>query len=205
MIPAYLIRDTPASAWVSMKNLIEQWGDDVKTEDGALTREARNFLVTVKYPLQGWPIQGSGWDLMALEEYSKHMVDADPRGFDYSYGNRLRAYESFIDDRQASIFDQLENVINKLREAQETRRAIMVTWYPSDIKKKNVPCMIMVDLLIRAGKLHLTAIFRSHDIARAWPANVYGLSKIMKLIAESLGVEIGTLTTFSISAHIYRE
>jgi len=133
------------------------------------------------------------------------MVDSDPRGFDYSYGNRLRAYESFIDDRQVSIFDQLENVINKLREAQETRRAIMVTWYPSDIKKKNVPCMIMVDLLIRAGKLHLTAVFRSHDIARAWPANVYGLSKIMKLVAESLGVEIGTLTTFSISAHIYRE
>lgn len=65
--------------------------------------------------------------------------------------------------------------------------------------------MILVDFLIRDRKLHCTAVFRSHDIARAWPANVYGLGKIMKLVSESLGTETGTLTVFSISAHIYRQ
>ncbi len=205
MIPTFVCRDTPADAWAVIKNIIENWGDDIRTEDGDLTREVRNLLVTIKDPLAGWPIPGSGWDLYALEQYSKHMVDAETKGFDYTYGNRLRAYESLIDDHHISIFDQLENVIEKLKKASETRRAIMVTWYPSDIKKEHAPCMILVDFLIRDRKLHCTAVFRSHDIARAWPANVYGLGKIMKLVSESLGTETGTLTVFSISAHIYRQ
>ena len=40
---------------------------------------------------------------------------------------------------------------------------------------------------------------------RAWPLNAFGLRKLQKIIAEGLGVEMGSLVTISCSAHIYED
>lgn len=38
----------------------------------------------------------------------------------------------------------------------------------------------------------------------AWPRNVYALRKLQKMISEKIGIEMGSITTFSCSAHIYK-
>jgi thymidylate synthase len=95
-------------------------------------------------------------------------------------------------------------VVEKLKKDKVTRRAMASTWLPiSDTVTDEVPCMIIDDFKIREGKVHLTTLFRSHDFAGAYPANLYGLSKLLEYVAEKVSVPAGKITTISISAHIY--
>lgn len=63
--------------------------------------------------------------------------------------------------------------------------------------------MMVDDFKIRQGRLHLTALFRSHDFAGAYPANLYGLTRLLEYVAERAGAEPGSIATVSCSAHIY--
>jgi len=95
-------------------------------------------------------------------------------------------------------------VTEKLQENPTSRRAIAITWIPSvDTKVNEVPCMMLDDFKLRDGKIHLTTLFRSHDFGGAYPANLYRLSKLLEYVADRVGTEPGTITTISISAHIY--
>lgn len=182
----------PAYRWAC--DLIQRFGENVITEDGQATKEIRNLVLQVESPTVGWPIGGSGWDIPALERYAQTEILSPKNnlGFDYTYGERLG--------------EQIEQVIGKLKEEPNSRRAIATPWLRThDIAMKHPPCLIVLDFLIRGEALHLTAFFRSHDIKQAWPANVYGLGQLLKHVADEVGVEVGSLTTVSVSAHIYLE
>ena len=199
---------TPAQAWAWALNIIEQFGDKIRTEDNQLCKEVMNLQITVLEPCNpaNWPIQGSGWNLPALNTYTDTEIldPLAPKGFEYSYGERLFAYPGWWNaDKQ---LDQIKYVIEKLKEKQNTRRAIAITWYPyKDNYSEHVPCLQSVDFLYRVGKLHLTAYFRSQDLLQAWPANVYGLSRLLSHVAEKAGMQPGSLTTISASAHTYEK
>ena len=72
-----------------------------------------------------------------------------------------------------------------------------------DTQNEEVPCMMLVDLKIRDGKLNITGLWRSHDIYGAWFPNAVGLTNLGQYAAGELSVQVGTLTIHSISAHIY--
>ena len=172
---------------------------EVQTEDGQLTREIRNLCVTVERPLEGWPIPNSGWLLPALNDYvTKEILSPyPPDGFRYTYGQRLFGWQQYV--------SQIQYIIEKLKAEPNSRRGIATTWMPpSDAHESSVPCLILVDYLLRDGELHCTAIFRSNDVYAAWPQNVYGLAKLMEHIAQAVGAEVGSLTTHSVSAHVYQ-
>lgn len=194
---------TPAQAWGGMLNIIEQFGDPIVTEDMQLTREVLNLQVTVLEPCnpENWPIQNSGWSLPVLEVYANTEILSPviPEGFRYSYGGRLFAYPF-----PGFNIDQITEAIDYLRNYPTTRRAIAITWHPeSDPESESVPCLQSVNFLHRAGKLHLTAYFRSWDVKQAAPANMYGLSRLLSYVSEKVGVSAGSLTIFAASAHCY--
>ena len=84
----------------------------------------------------------------------------------------------------ASRCDQIEQVIRRLKASPATRRATAVTWIPPvDAAKDEVPCMIVDDFKLRDGRLHLSIFFRSHDFAGAYPANLYGLARLLEYVA----------------------
>ncbi|MHA2431391.1 MAG: thymidylate synthase, partial [Promethearchaeota archaeon] len=56
---------------------------------------------------------------------------------------------------------------------------------------------------IKDGKLLMQTTWRSRDLFRAWEANVNGMIRIQKFIADELGVEMGHYLDFSNSLHIY--
>ena len=56
---------------------------------------------------------------------------------------------------------------------------------------------------IKDGKLLMQTTWRSRDLFRAWEANVNGMIRIQKYVAEELDVEIGHYVDFSNSLHIY--
>jgi thymidylate synthase len=195
---------TPGAAWRYALRLIENLGEKVITEDGQETKEIRNLVLQVENPLEGWPIIGSGWNIPALEVYANNEVlsPENPTAFDYTYGERLRAYPA----NKAVCIDQIQIIINKLKDSKNTRRAVASTWVPlhDNMREFHPPCLMVVEFLIRGCKLHMTAFFRSHDIEQAWPQNMYGLAKLLEYVGKAVNVETGSITTIGASAHIYK-
>lgn len=203
-----------ADGWETLVKKIMDEGKEIRDERGSLTKEILNTLVTITNPLgnkmsEGFylnkiaPVQdirvpeGYFWSGDKLIVYSEQFLSKDKQGFVYTYGNRLRAHFQEI--------DQIDEAIDRLKNCQESRRAISVTWDPTvDTKIDEVPCMILVDFKIREGKLHTTGLWRSHDIYGAWFPNAVGLTRLSEYVANEVGVEIGTLNIHSISAHIYQ-
>lgn len=208
MTPRYFEASTPASAWEWARKVIRTAGRKVVTEDGQVTKEIDGMMLRILYPDVGWPISGSGWKIPALEEYYQNEIISpdNPTGFEYTYGERLRAWESHeIPDSYNVKTDQVEYIIRKLKANRTTRRAVGCTWNPLTDEKPGFhpPCLMVADFKIRGEALNLIAYFRSHDIEQAWPQNVYGLYKLQEYIAGEVYAELGTLTTISASAHIY--
>jgi thymidylate synthase len=137
-----------------------------------------------------------------LSEYGKQFLSPENKGFSYTYGERLRNY-------QGQGIDQINAIIERIRNNKNTRRATATTWIPTiDSKEEEIPCMILVDFKLRK-KLELTALFRSHDFYGAYPYNIYALSKLQEYVEEQIRMpekipaKLGGITVLSISAHIY--
>jgi thymidylate synthase len=188
---------TIKSGWESLVKRIMQRGAEIKDERGSLTLELLNTVVTVNKPLELEIPEGYFWSGEKLDIYAEQFLSDDQQGFIYTYGNRLRKHFKGT--------DQIAEAIRRLKNCNESRRAISVTWDPpTDTQEDEVPCMILVDFKIREGKLHTTGLWRSHDIYGAWFPNAVGLSRLSEYVAKEVGVEVGTLNIHSISAHIYQ-
>ena len=187
---------TIKTGWETLVKKVIKKGVEIKDERGSLTKELLNTVVMVKNPLDIEAPKGYFWSGEKLEKYAEQFLSNDRQGFVYTYGNRLRKH---FDD-----IDQIQEAIERLKNFKESRRAISVTWDPTvDTKNNEVPCMILVDFKVRDGKLNTTGLWRSHDIYGAWFPNAVGLSHLAQYAAKEVGVEVGTLTIHSISAHIY--
>jgi thymidylate synthase len=145
--------------------------------------------------------EGSKWNTITLEEYSDQLLDADPRGFAYTYGERLREYRPHS---YTIGCDQVAEIIEKLRSDRHTRQAVACTWMPHEDNDQDYPpCMLVIDAKIRKNKLNLTTFFRSNDMFSAWPQNSYGLTKLQSYLCRALHATNGKLVFISSSAHIY--
>lgn len=195
---AILIKTTTIkNGWETLVKRVMQKGSEINDERGSLTLELRNTVVTMNQPLELEIPDGYFWSGEKLEIYAEQFLSDDKQGFVYTYGNRLRKHFDGI--------DQIKEAINRLKNCKESRRAISVTWDPpTDTQSEEVPCMILVDFKIREGKLHTTGLWRSHDIYGAWFPNAVGLTHLSRYVAGEVGVEVGSLTIHSISAHIYQ-
>lgn len=190
---------TVAEAWAWAMAFIEANGNDVKTEDGALTREYEGLQLSVTHPGEGWPVQGSGWDLAGLWVYGNQFLSGASTGHDYNYGERMRGG-----------VDQIAIACKMLSESPTSRRAAIQIWEPAiDLGRPgHHPCMLDIVPLIRNGRLNLGMMFRSHDIGRAYVENLYGLHRLQiemcRCIAGSGHLVLpGSIRTFSYSAHYY--
>ena len=191
---------TIASAWHRGINLIWRGGEEVRDERGTRTRELIDLLIVVKEPFLDMVPKKYSWKEERLEDYAQQLISGHNPGFEYTYGERLRAWRV----AEVEPVDQIDYVIRRLKASSETRRATATTWIPPvDASRDEVPCMILDDFKIRSGRLHLSAVFRSHDFAGAYPANLFGLARLLEYVSLRVGIEPGTITTLSISAHIY--
>ena len=100
--------------------------------------------------------------------------------------------------------DQIKIIIDKLKESPYSRRAQAITWRPLvDPFHVDPPCLQRIFMRIKDGKLLMQTTWRSRDLFRAWEANVNGMIRIQKYVADQLGVEMGHYLDFSNSLHIY--
>ena len=186
-----------SDAWYRGLNVIWNHGNAVADERGNQIKEFMDLMIVIEDPYTNKIPRDTVWNEERLEEYAKQLISGEnEQDFEYTYGQRLRNWDGKV--------DQIEYVIEKLQRNPTSRRAIAITWIPPvDTKVSEVPCMMLDDFKIRDGKVHLTTLFRSHDFGGAYPANLYGLSRLLEHVADRLDEKPGTITTVSISAHIY--
>ncbi|MFX0138928.1 MAG: thymidylate synthase, partial [Candidatus Hodarchaeota archaeon] len=100
--------------------------------------------------------------------------------------------------------NQMDYIIQKLREKPYSRRAQAITWRPLvDPFHIDPPCLQRIYMRVKDGCLIMQTTWRSRDLFRAWEANVNGMIRIQKYVAEQLDVEMGHHLDFSNSLHIY--
>ncbi|MCU0637499.1 MAG: thymidylate synthase [Methanothrix sp.] len=189
-----------SDAWQRGLSLIWRQGEEITDERGTRIKEVLSLQIVVEDPYSEMIPAGYSWNEARLEEYAGQLLSGNNPGFEYTYGERLRAWAL----PGMPPLDQIEQAVLRLRSSSSTRRATAVTWIaPVDSSKEEVPCMIVDDFKLRDGRLNLSVFFRSHDFAGAYPANLYGLARLLQLVAGEVGAEPGAISTTSSSAHIY--
>lgn len=180
------------------------------------TKELQNYCYTILNPLDvinnphekvhklwadaefaertcGKPINpGNAWQLRS-EVWTQFL---DENGyFDYTYANRMWA--------------TLEEVIETLSKDHDTRRAFLPIFVDTDCfcadKEMRIPCTLGYQFQIRDGKLNMTYMMRSCDIMTHFANDVYLACKLMKYVADAVGVEVGHFTHFICSLHAYQK
>ncbi|MDF1497789.1 MAG: thymidylate synthase [Patescibacteria group bacterium] len=140
-------------------------------------------------------------DAEHMKEYAPTVLSAFcPQGAAYTYGSRMRSYFGV---------DQIQEVINRIREEKHTRRAMVNLLDPRvDSYSKNPPCLNHCWFRVQGDKLHLVATLRSNDMFDAWPENALALRLLQNIVFKKIvksysEVKLGNLVIHSLSAHIY--
>lgn len=195
-------------AWRMAVTTIVEKGQRVVDERGSLTNEVLDLIVNVKNPMVKGR-QHPYWYGAKLKDYTDQLLSPDRQGFVYTYGNRFRGH--FIKEMVKDGFgynpiyvDQIDEIVDRLLNSKNSRRATMVTFDPTiDHAREEIPCIISVDFKIRHGDLYTSAYWRSNDMWGAYYPNICGITEVAKTVANAVDVDIGQLTTHSVSAHIY--
>jgi thymidylate synthase len=149
-------------------------------------------------------------DVAFLNIFNSQMKQFSDDGevFHAPYGFRLRSYNLTSNDYSNECIDQLKESIIMLENNSVDRRVVCSIWNPNlDLNKvsKDLPCNDMLMFKIRKGKLHSTIQNRSNDLHLGLPTNIFQFSFIGNIIANILGVEVGTQVHNSQSLHIYND
>ncbi len=114
-------------------------------------------------------------------------------------------------DKALQRLNQLELVGNLLKEQPHSRQAVVTMWNGGDLvqayggEKKDLPCTLTMQFLIRNDALHCITTMRSNDLWLGFPYDVWCFTNIQRLIADFLGIPTGTYTHQAGSLHVYRK
>ena len=101
--------------------------------------------------------------------------------------------------------NQLESVIERLKEDPSSRRAAISIFQAEDAvrESKDIPCTFGLFYHIRQGVLRSTTFMRSNNAFLLLPYNLFEFSLLAEIVAAELGVPLGPLTHHAVSMHIY--
>ncbi|NCU25404.1 thymidylate synthase [Candidatus Nomurabacteria bacterium] len=199
---------TIAQAHEKMMREIIWKHDEITTEDGEHTWESDTIGIEITNPLEDMIHYKSSFGKQRCDEYTEQLLKGTKSEFDYTYNQRLFGYEVHAGDGEHEYVNQIESLINHLKQNPQTRRAMAITWSPKydcfDNKYLgNVPCLQLLQYTIRSGKLHCKAIFRSNDVLSAFGPNAYGLVRLQEHISKELRYPVGTYTHIALIPHVY--
>ena len=190
-------------------------------DDVVMQGQAFNLDIFLKligmgaFNITGYPITD-----LALQGYVKQLDDPtqiylteDEYGnqpFIYTYPNRLFNVHQVTRDDKIVDCNQVETIITRLREHSGSNRAVANLYMCAlDKDEQHIPCLQVVQCLIRNNELSLHIYFRSNDLYSAYPSNMLFLQYLGLKITEELKTEYPLLKFKGIyynstSLHIYR-
>lgn len=119
-----------------------------------------------------------------------------------AYGARMFKRHPRID---SGLQLQWDFVKDELRRDPDSRRAVIHIHTPEDsrLAKKDIPCTLALQFLVRDNKLNMIVTMRSSDLVLGIAYDCPAFTLFQELLAAQLGVGLGTYTHVSNSLHIY--
>lgn len=163
----------------------------------------RKFSISYMVAELVWYFSGNN-ETAWISKYSNFWSNISDDGVtaNSAYGARLFKHHPKIAQGR---FNQWEYVIDELTRDPDSRRAVMHLRVPDDSidAKLDVPCTLALQFFIRDGKLHQVVNMRSSDVIFGIAYDIPAFTMFQELLANELGVELGTYTHTSNSLHIY--
>ena len=157
----------------------DAWADDEGLLDTAYGRFWRRFPVpdgTDGLPGETWPDDAHRW--VTVEEAE--------------------------DGTERRTFDQIQYVLDTLRENPHSRRMVVNAWHPANATVSTLPpCHYTFVVNVQDGKLNLHLTQRSGDIALGVPFNIAAYALLANALAQRTGFEVGEFGHTVVDAHVY--
>jgi hypothetical protein len=151
-----------------------------------------------------WMVGGCTDNEIILRDYpnvakfmEKPKSEGLPENFNTFYGPR--------------ILTQLPYVVNELKNAPNTRRAVISILDKDDLllldkdESLEFPCCDSATFFIRDGKLHIHLHMRSQNMGQVLKLDMYLWGRFTCELAEELDVPTGKLTSSIVSAHVFKK
>ena len=124
------------------------------------------------------------------------------------YGFQWRHFGAKYTDMHADYtgqgFDQLADVILKLKTDPNGRRIILSAWNPNDLNEMALPpCHLMCQFYVAKGQLSCQMYQRSADMGLGVPFNIASYALLTKMIAHVTYLTPGEFVHVIGDAHIY--
>lgn len=169
----------------------------------------RKSLLAAQIAETAWVLAGRN-DLEFLNHYLPRAAEYSDDGTTWrgGYGPRIRRWYSAagLNDLYRPI-DQLQHVVDQLRENPLERRAVIGIYDPSiDTQPgKDIPCNDFLMFTNRLGKLDMQVVIRSNDLMWGWSGiNAFEWSVLQEIVAGMIGVQVGALHFSIASLHLYQ-
>ena len=208
---AHLIAaDSIFEAWPKLLFKLSRFGVPVEFRSGKRRNELLNMKVVIRDPGAYSRSELKRFNISPKEvkEYQDELLAPGCAGDSrnkYTYGQRLGSHFGM---------DLLKAVADDLCLDKDSRHNLAVLWDNRlDLAGgEDPPCLTTLFFRKIEGRVNLTATFRSHNGARAWPRNCLGLSAVMKAVCDKANdrpgktdpfcLRPGSLTVFSQSISI---
>jgi thymidylate synthase len=106
--------------------------------------------------------------------------------------------------RNFNGIDQIEYIINELKENPTSRRILVNSWNPPELDEMALPpCHMMFQFYVQNGKLSLQLYQRSADVFLGVPFNISSYALLTHIIAREVGLKVGEFVHTLGDAHIY--
>lgn len=206
---------SPGDAWVKVSKHLLENGERV----GNLTEELNVVTEITEFKSDDW-FDGHFREVMGDDriDFAKTVTFLKPEpkqapnaffeaeeGLDYkfikehyhqSYWGRMVSWKG--------EFNQVENVIKILSTGKAVKRCELIIFDPTRDARNpySQPCMVMIDLKPRNGKLYLTSVLRSNRVSKSGYADYTALVEMGHFLSEQSGLELGKVTVLANSCHI---
>ncbi|XP_013602305.1 PREDICTED: bifunctional dihydrofolate reductase-thymidylate synthase 2 isoform X3 [Brassica oleracea var. oleracea] len=151
------------------------------------------------------------WDGNASREYLDGigLTEREEGDLGPVYGFQWRHFGAKYTDMHADYtgqgFDQLSDVINKIKNNPDDRRIIMSAWNPSDLKAMALPpCHMFAQFYVANGELSCQMYQRSADMGLGVPFNIASYSLLTCILAHVCDLVPGDFIHVIGDAHVYK-
>lgn len=178
---------------------------EVRGWSARLAPRAPSFLVNTRRHLSSryasaellWYLSGQANADMIRAYAPRYASYVEPNGEAYgAYGARMAL--------------QLQTAAEILKKKSDSRQCVVGLWRHEDLSralygdKKDLPCTLTWQFLVRRGQLEMIVNMRSNDLWIGFPYDVYVFRCIQTIMAYELGIEVGDYVHSVGSLHLYR-